>query len=1163
MPVRKALALFAFLALEGGSTRARLAAMFWSDLDAPTARRNLRHALHRLRAAGLGDALRADDEQVALVGVSHDLQAFAEAVAADRLDAARALRTGRLLEGLDLDDAAEFDDWVRSRREQFLRAWRAAMSRHAAALEGAGDRRTAIDIHQSLLDDDPLQEAAYRDLMRLHDALGERAAALELYARCEATLRDELQLEPLPETRLLAERIRTGPGTPPPAARRRGEDLRLPTVDLREVPLVGRERDLAAAVTCAEPVLLIEGEAGVGKSRFAIELVRRARSSTTDPDAVLLVRFGEMSSSTPFYAVADALRSAPARQRTGPLAGVWKRDLACLLPELEDDAPAGGAAPATPAEARTRLLEALAQALALAAGPASTVLFDDLQWADASSLELLTHLARRRRQAPHAMARVVATARSAELGDNPNAGIALQSIAGEGNLARLTLAAFDDWSMLQLVQRLSGGGGGVRFAARLQAATGGNVFFAIETLRSLFESGELRSDAGEGWSTRFDETTIDYAELRLPGSVVDAVSARLARLGAAARRVVETAALAEDGSTLAELQGATALSDWEALDGIERAVAGHVMDRADAGYRFVHDLFRVAVRSGLSPERQRLTHAKLAAALEPLQAAPARIAAHWQQAGQSELAVKAWIRAAEAALTVHARREAIAHYGRAAELVGDDARAIDLLDLQLRQMRLAQIVDGRSERLARLRELAARTGSRTLQFRALSRAADIAADERRMEAAERHALDALQQFEPPDADAHVHVLSIAAFAAGYLDRPEDSLELFLQGLSVAQRASPRAQAMMAASAARMAVNLDRLAQAAELRETALRASAAAPGTIHRAVALSQLSCVTRAQGDRAGAIVQIEEAVAIARAAQMPAYLAIFLANLSEVLVDDGRYDAARASQRECVAASPDPGLAYARYMDALTAAGVHELGGEIGAALAAARAGIGAADLLDTLPERRESRLLVAGLLLQIGADAPALALANEACRLLTHARRRRLLPAENLRAAAALAKDPLAAKERLVQALAEPFADRLLRPHVELAHLLLGQAELACGDADAARAAVGTPRYSIALEAGALAVRLGASALDGRTDPAALAAARALLDGTRVPPLHALALMKALASGPRGRSGTNPSAAGWRARMRVMAQALADSLRQELPLQAAFIRRHRDLLT
>ena len=98
VPVRKALASFVFLALEGRSTRARLAAMFWSGLDEPAARRNLRHALHRLRSAGLGDALIAEDEHVALAGVGKR-SAWLRSSRGPRAGSTRryALRTGALL----------------------------------------------------------------------------------------------------------------------------------------------------------------------------------------------------------------------------------------------------------------------------------------------------------------------------------------------------------------------------------------------------------------------------------------------------------------------------------------------------------------------------------------------------------------------------------------------------------------------------------------------------------------------------------------------------------------------------------------------------------------------------------------------------------------------------------------------------------------------------------------------------------------------------------------------------------------------------------------------------------------------------------------------------------------------------------------------------------
>ncbi|MCE9659209.1 MAG: AAA family ATPase [Burkholderiales bacterium] len=1165
LPVRKTLALFVYLSIEGRSPRARLAELFWGGLDEATARRNLRRALHRLRAAGLGGALSADDDSVGLAGVDNDLEAFRRAVADGRLASALGLRSGGVFcDGLALEDADAFEEWLRGRREHIQREWKAVAAAHARALEIGGDLRAALATHGRLLDDDPLQEASYRELMRLHDALGERTIALELFARCERTLRDELQLEPLPETRLLADRIRA---QLPPSALGAGRERPATTEatpplthgDLSAVPLVARDRELAQLAALRQAVVVIDGDAGVGKSRLALEAWRRAVAEAEREMAPpVLVRFTEMSASTPFHAVTDALRAPAIARQLSALELEARRDLARLLPELRVDPPGGGGAAPAPEEARTRLLEALAQALALAAAGPRVVLFDDLQWADASSIELLAHLARRHRQEPGRMARVIATARADELAINRVAASALQAIEKEGELARLPLGAFDEWSMLQLVQRLSNGAGGVRFAARLGAATGGNVFFALETIRALFETGELRVEPGRGWSTRYDSSTTDYAELPLPASVVDAVRARVARLGPAARRVLETAALAEDGSSLAEIQGATALSDWEALDGIERATAARVVDRAGGGYRFVHGLFRVAIRSAMSPERQRLLHGKLAAALEPLHAAPARIAMHWQEAGQSERAARAWMVAGDSASALHAHREAMDLFERAASLTADEELAFDLHGRAIESsFRARMTVEGR-ELIRRLLDKVGRTGSSKARFRALTHAADRASLDHDFAASEQHALRALREFEPPDGRYHVHALAAAAFAALQLDRKADALETYRSALEVARRHGiDKAVAMMAAAGSMTATELDRLDEAAALRDQALAAVRDDPGSPQRGRALAKGAYVSRALGDRVLALAHLAEACAISRKTRFSQALPLDLANLCEAFVDDGQAGPARLVQQELAALHPNPD-AELRHLTAFTAAVVAEIHGELGDAIGSIRLAISAADELGSTPDRREGRLLQVRLLAALGAEARVEPPLAEAEALLAPGTGPLYLPAVWLRAQARVASDPEGARRDLLAALAAPFADRLLHTHLEAARIVLGRCELALGRADAARAAVRDIHYSVALECEAHGVRLAAAALDGRADASGLEQAMQLLDSDRLPPLHALRLMKVLAT-VRGKRG----AASWRERMRVVAQLLADSLRGEAALQAGFIRKHRDLLT
>ena len=931
-------------------------------------------------------------------------------------------------------------------------------------------------------------------------------------------------------------------------------------MDFRLLPLVAREGELSAVVEDGAPLVLIVGDAGVGKTRLASEACQRVSG-----DDVFVVRFTEMSSATPFHGVAHALRAPVVLARLAALDEHWRRDLVRLLPELRIGHEPFEVEASTPLELRSRMLEALAQALAQVADGSAALLFDDLHLADASSLELLVHLTRRRAQAPTGFPRVVGTARGHELPGNPAAISALEDIERHPGLTRLTLDGLDAPAMLRLVQTLSGQGGGVRFAARLGAATGGNVFFALETIRALFEAGELQADPTDGWHTRYDETTTDYSELPLPASVVDTVSARVARLGPTARRVLETAALAQDGSTLVELRSATALTDWEALDGIERAVDAHVLTPAGGGYRFVHDLFPSAIRKSLSPERQRLTHAKLAATLEHLQAPAARVAAHWQAAGESRAAAAAWVRAATAAVALYAHIEASAHYERAALLSADEEAAFALHDQAFNHLAFVSRDRERRAMVERLLVRAKQTRSPTVNFRVLVRAAQSAMHDRDYARAEGYALRALDDFEPPNAVVHIHALSCAAYAAGHGDRRVDALARYRQALAVAQQYKvDRAVAMMAASASRMAVHLNLLDEASALRDEALGAGNPDDASIHRAQALNNVSFLARALGRRDEAVAQLQQAADIARAIRSDLYLQIYLANLCETLVDDGRLADARAAQQELRSTFPDATEPLARYLSALTAAVVEELQGDLGAAIEFASAAVAAADDLGDLPDRRESRFLAARLTALTGAVEQARPWVDEAATLVRPGGAVPMLPLACFRASLMIDQDPLAAQALLDEALAQPFADRLMHPHLETARILRARCELARGQAAVARKTVATVRHSVANESQAIVVRLAATAGPAAGARAAVEAGQSLIERGVLPPAHALALMRALSNADASIRGRRPVPAGpLRPRMQTLAQALADSLRGRPALQAAWIRQHRDLLT
>jgi DNA-binding SARP family transcriptional activator len=667
LATRKALALVAYLALEGVTPRGKLADVLWSDMSEDAARNNLRKELFRLRETPLRDALQVSPTKLELSAqVSVDAMRFVHASAAGD-ESALEMYGGALLEGLELTGAAGFEAWLEDKRPVVTEARQKLLEARAARLESAGDWRGALEARRALLEMDVLQESHHREIMELHWRLGERGAALEAFDRLAQTLERELGLTPLPETLTLLSRIQRGaaeePSHPQPVP------SSLP--NLSRPPLVGRETAWHWLTARGDGLSLILGEVGVGKTRLAEDALEPA----------LTLRGFESARGTPLYPVAEALRGALPRLQG--LEDIWRLEVARLLPELLRS---GEREAVASSDGRARFLEALTRAVTLALGEHGTLLLDDLHLFDPSSLEFVTHLVRR---APER--RFVATARQFELLENTDAQNTLVSLERDGLLARLEMAAFTEAQTLSLLQSLSGGSARL-FARRLQEATGGNALFTLETLRGLFESGSLQLEADGAWVTPFDDATEDYTELPIPPNVLELALRRVTHLGGAVRRSLEVAALCGEPFEMNDLSGATALSEWEQLEALERALSAQVVRLEPRGYRFSHDVLRRSLLSAQSLERQRLTHRRLADTLIRNAAAPARIARHLELGGRETEAAPWHVRAAETASAVYAHLEARRHYERALELTPDPRAAYRihtaLADLELTLLQL-------------------------------------------------------------------------------------------------------------------------------------------------------------------------------------------------------------------------------------------------------------------------------------------------------------------------------------------------------------------------------------------------------------------------------------------------------------------------------------------
>ncbi len=209
---RKAKGLVAYLALRPrfSDSRPRLAALLWGDQSEKQARGNLRQTLSRLRKdlkASGETLLCAQGEQIVLNGEILTVDARElERLVADGTPASLALAVEHYRGGL-LDDVAvsesAFEEWVRLERERFFQLAHSAHAQLLSHFVETGALHRAITIGQRLLAFDPLDEATHHTLIRLYWSQDRVGAALKQYQHLETVLRDELDVEPNPDTQRL------------------------------------------------------------------------------------------------------------------------------------------------------------------------------------------------------------------------------------------------------------------------------------------------------------------------------------------------------------------------------------------------------------------------------------------------------------------------------------------------------------------------------------------------------------------------------------------------------------------------------------------------------------------------------------------------------------------------------------------------------------------------------------------------------------------------------------------------------------------------------------------------------------------------------------------------------------------------------------------------
>ncbi|MDX6687849.1 MAG: hypothetical protein QOF86_3977, partial [Baekduia sp.] len=652
---RRAWALLGWLALHPGDhPRTAVAARFWPDVLDASARASLRSATWSLRQAlgpQAGAALRTTRDRIGLQ-CETDLMDFERALAAGEAEAAVNLCAGPLLADLD-------EDWVLEARDRHAERLAAALAELA---QGAPTPAAAVAYARRRVELDPLDEGATRDLMARLAAAGDRAGAFSVYDRLSERLRTQLGLAPSAETRAAATDLRVEAPAAPPEARSRPATA--------HAPLIGRDVELrvllAAAAGAGGILVTLTGEAGIGKTRLAREVLDRARYDGARTAACGAL---ELGGPAPFTLWAELLRDLAATLPPPARDATWPEELAAIVPSLPQrlHRDAGRPVPAiVPELARARMFEAAVDAIEHACADRPLILlFEDVHLADAVSLELLAYTARR---LAGLRVLVLLTRRHTPQRSDVDALVATHRSRG-GALVEIDLEPLPRRAVDGLVQSIATLDADTR--DQVVAAADGNPLLAVEGARAA-----LGGHVGA------------------PPSLQGVVRGALGRLGPGARRVAELAAVAGRDLRPGELD---VLVEAEDVMGALDSGLFASWDRA-FGYR--HALLREAVTAQMAAARRRVCHEELAGALRGSAAETAR---HLRLAGRDDQAAEALAGAAAEALGVGGVGEAIGFLSEAVELRlgdpslqlalaqahawnGDEAAAQEALDAALRAL---------------------------------------------------------------------------------------------------------------------------------------------------------------------------------------------------------------------------------------------------------------------------------------------------------------------------------------------------------------------------------------------------------------------------------------------------------------------------------------------
>jgi tetratricopeptide (TPR) repeat protein len=472
-----------------------------------------------------------------------------------------------------------------------------------------------------------------------------------------------------------------------------------------EPPHVGRERELALlkerlemAMEGSGSLVLVGGEAGIGKSRLCNEFASTASMSGF---VVLIGRSlpGVPAPYLPFQAAfatylrkttrTEAVRSkrlktsikrlAPEIMGATPFVGGGLKLIVSLYREYRDVSLNTESGPAlTPRSAMdTRTLhESLDLLEKLGSKNPILLVIEDLHWADSASTQMLVFLAR---NVLGLRLMILGTYRSEELmtgadGKEPSLAESLRIMRREGICHEIQLEGLNRDQLQVAIEGMLGGQLEKALLDRIIEESGGSPLFTVETLRLLVQTGSIHVE-NRTWMAKSD------IKIEVPSSVREVILGRIGQIAEKDRRILDCASVmgAEfDPDILSEVLHVDRLSLLEELDSINRH--SQLIRPLEGAYIFTHEKIRRVINDGISPLRRRELHRVIGEVMEKgltAKKAYAELSFHFYESQQKKKCVEYSLLTGEVCVKRGAPREAMTYFQRTIEMAGDDSRLLE------------------------------------------------------------------------------------------------------------------------------------------------------------------------------------------------------------------------------------------------------------------------------------------------------------------------------------------------------------------------------------------------------------------------------------------------------------------------------------------------------